>query len=158
MFNLWYGSTLKYCHWLSSTLWFLGSPAGLFFILPCIDDLRVVDLRTQVIDVPPQEVHGPVSCLCAWLWQCVFILWCRLVWTLNYRFWVILKLQLLRLLHTHLVERLLPSLLPCLRLLHLLLGYAQRSGGLTHAKFTSWLCFSTRLYSRIRRGQPNLYC
>ncbi|KAH9402535.1 hypothetical protein TYRP_016063 [Tyrophagus putrescentiae] len=29
---------------------------GLFFILPCIDDYSVVDLRTITFDVPPQEV------------------------------------------------------------------------------------------------------
>ncbi|XP_065186929.1 stomatin-like [Sycon ciliatum] len=29
---------------------------GLFFVLPCIDDLRNIDLRTQVSDVPPQEI------------------------------------------------------------------------------------------------------
>jgi len=30
--------------------------SGLFFILPCIDTIRVVDLRTVTIDIPPQEV------------------------------------------------------------------------------------------------------
>ena len=29
---------------------------GLFFILPCIDDIVRVDLRTFSFDVPPQEV------------------------------------------------------------------------------------------------------
>ena len=29
---------------------------GLFFILPCLDDVKVVDLRTVTFDVPPQEV------------------------------------------------------------------------------------------------------
>ena len=29
---------------------------GLFFILPCIDQIRKVDLRTVTFDVPPQEV------------------------------------------------------------------------------------------------------
>lgn len=29
---------------------------GLFFILPCIDTIRVVDLRTVSFDVPPQEI------------------------------------------------------------------------------------------------------
>ncbi|XP_022109900.1 mechanosensory protein 2-like [Acanthaster planci] len=35
-----------------------GGPKGpgLFFIIPCIDDIRVVDLRTLSFDVPPQEV------------------------------------------------------------------------------------------------------
>ena len=28
---------------------------GLFFILPCIDSVSVVDLRTITFDVPPQE-------------------------------------------------------------------------------------------------------
>ena len=29
---------------------------GLFFILPCIDTYRCVDLRTGAFDVPPQEI------------------------------------------------------------------------------------------------------
>lgn len=29
---------------------------GLFFILPCIDEVRKIDLRTVTFDVPPQEV------------------------------------------------------------------------------------------------------
>jgi len=29
---------------------------GLFFVLPCIDDIITVDLRTITFDVPPQEV------------------------------------------------------------------------------------------------------
>ena len=29
---------------------------GLFFIIPCIDEMKVVDLRTITFDVPPQEV------------------------------------------------------------------------------------------------------
>jgi len=29
---------------------------GVFFILPCIDDYRCVDLRTVTFDVPAQEV------------------------------------------------------------------------------------------------------
>ncbi len=29
---------------------------GLFFILPCIDNLVTVDLRTITFDVPPQEI------------------------------------------------------------------------------------------------------
>ncbi|XP_038067511.1 mechanosensory protein 2-like [Patiria miniata] len=35
-----------------------GGPKGpgLFFILPCIDEFRVVDLRTLSFDVPPQEI------------------------------------------------------------------------------------------------------
>jgi erythrocyte band 7 integral membrane protein len=31
---------------------------GLFFILPCIDDIRIIDLRTVTFDVYPQEVHN----------------------------------------------------------------------------------------------------
>ncbi|XP_071797333.1 band 7 protein AGAP004871-like [Asterias amurensis] len=35
-----------------------GGPKGpgLFFIIPCIDDINVVDLRTLSFDVPPQEI------------------------------------------------------------------------------------------------------
>lgn len=29
---------------------------GLFFIMPCIDDIKKVDLRTITFDIPPQEV------------------------------------------------------------------------------------------------------
>ena len=29
---------------------------GLFFILPCVDDLTNIDLRTITFDVPPQEI------------------------------------------------------------------------------------------------------
>lgn len=29
---------------------------GLFFILPCIDDIIKVDLRTITFDIPPQEI------------------------------------------------------------------------------------------------------
>jgi len=29
---------------------------GLFFIIPCIDDCKIVDLRTVSFDVPPQEI------------------------------------------------------------------------------------------------------
>ena len=29
---------------------------GLFFIVPCIDNIRVVDLRVVSFDVPPQEI------------------------------------------------------------------------------------------------------
>ncbi|OAF71994.1 hypothetical protein A3Q56_00218 [Intoshia linei] len=29
---------------------------GLFFIIPCIDEYRIIDLRTVAIDVPPQEI------------------------------------------------------------------------------------------------------
>ena len=40
-----------------------GGPKGpgLFFIIPCIDEFRVIDLRTLSFDVPPQEVNrGPI--------------------------------------------------------------------------------------------------
>ena len=30
--------------------------AGIFFVLPCIENYSKVDLRTAVIDIPPQEV------------------------------------------------------------------------------------------------------
>jgi erythrocyte band 7 integral membrane protein len=30
---------------------------GLFFIMPCIDTYKKVDLRTVSFDVPPQEVR-----------------------------------------------------------------------------------------------------
>ena len=29
---------------------------GLFFIIPCMDSIQVVDLRTVSFDVPPQEI------------------------------------------------------------------------------------------------------
>ena len=32
---------------------------GLFFIMPCIDTYKKVDLRTVSFDVPSQEVRGP---------------------------------------------------------------------------------------------------
>ena len=35
------------------------SSKGLFFVLPCTDDVRVVDLRTITFDVHPQEVEEP---------------------------------------------------------------------------------------------------
>ena len=33
-----------------------GKGPGLFFILPCIDTVNVVDLRTVTFDIPPQKV------------------------------------------------------------------------------------------------------
>lgn len=36
---------------------FFRISAGLFFIMPCVDDYRVVDMRTISFDVPPQEVN-----------------------------------------------------------------------------------------------------
>lgn len=38
---------------------------GIFFIIPCIDTYRKVDLRTVSFDVPPQEVSNDVICICA---------------------------------------------------------------------------------------------
>ena len=29
---------------------------GMFFIIPCTDEIRVMDLRTVSFDVPPQEI------------------------------------------------------------------------------------------------------
>ena len=29
---------------------------GLFFVVPCLDDIITVDLRTVTFDVPPQEI------------------------------------------------------------------------------------------------------
>ena len=38
-------------------MWDGGLPvAGLFFIIPCMDNYIKVDLRTVSFDVPPQEV------------------------------------------------------------------------------------------------------
>ena len=31
--------------------------SGIFFVLPCIENYSKVDLRTAVIDIPPQEVE-----------------------------------------------------------------------------------------------------
>ena len=36
---------------------------GLFFIVPCMDTVKVVDLRTVTFDVPPQEVFKNISCI-----------------------------------------------------------------------------------------------
>ena len=36
---------------------------GLFFILPCMDEYKKVDLRTVSFDVPPQEVSLHRTCL-----------------------------------------------------------------------------------------------
>ena len=30
---------------------------GIFFVIPCVDNYRKVDLRTVSFDVPPQEVN-----------------------------------------------------------------------------------------------------
>ena len=37
------------------------STLGIFFVLPCIEKYTKVDLRTSVIDIPPQEVCNDVS-------------------------------------------------------------------------------------------------
>ena len=34
---------------------------GLFFIMPCVDTYKKVDLRTVSFDVPPQEVNAPCT-------------------------------------------------------------------------------------------------
>ena len=34
---------------------------GIFFIIPCIDTYRKVDLRTVSFDVPPQEVNNKIG-------------------------------------------------------------------------------------------------
>ena len=31
---------------------------GLFFVMPCVDSYKKVDLRTVSFDVPPQEVNS----------------------------------------------------------------------------------------------------
>ena len=36
---------------------------GLFFIIPCLDDIRRIDLRTKTFDVPPQ-VFSFLNCSC----------------------------------------------------------------------------------------------
>ena len=34
--------------------------SGIFFVLPCIENYSKVDLRTSVIDIPPQEVSQSI--------------------------------------------------------------------------------------------------
>ena len=34
-----------------------ASGPGVFFVIPCVDNYRKVDLRTVSFDVPPQEVE-----------------------------------------------------------------------------------------------------
>ena len=48
-----YVNTLKGCHGDGI---FLFCFVGLFFILPCMDNIMTIDLRTITYDVPPQEV------------------------------------------------------------------------------------------------------
>ena len=38
-----------------------GKGPGLFFIMPCVDTYKKVDLRTVSFDVPPQEVSKEQS-------------------------------------------------------------------------------------------------
>ena len=45
---------------------------GIFFVLPCIDHYKKVDLRTVTFDVPPQEVRPNIS-------QCLTQLLCTQV-------------------------------------------------------------------------------
>ena len=42
---------------------------GIFFIIPCIDTYRKVDLRTVSFDVPPQEVRRERVAVCH-VWAC----------------------------------------------------------------------------------------
>ena len=35
---------------------------GVFFIIPCVDIVEIVDMRVQVFNVPPQEVRD-VRCV-----------------------------------------------------------------------------------------------
>ena len=41
---------------------------GLFCVIPCTDEFKLVDLRTVSFDVPPQEVcahaHAAFACFC----------------------------------------------------------------------------------------------
>ena len=39
-------------------IWYQGGAVGpgFFFIIPCIDEIKVIDLRTITFDVPPQEI------------------------------------------------------------------------------------------------------
>lgn len=34
---------------------------GVFFIIPCVDIVEIVDMRVQVFNVPPQEVIASFS-------------------------------------------------------------------------------------------------
>ena len=34
---------------------------GVFFIIPCVDIVEIVDMRVQVFNVPPQEVSHHVQ-------------------------------------------------------------------------------------------------
>ena len=37
---------------------------GLFFVMPCVDSYKKVDLRTVSFDVPPQEVSSKCPFIC----------------------------------------------------------------------------------------------
>ena len=41
----------------TSAIFVLCQGPGIFFIIPCIDTYKKVDLRTVSFDVPPQEVN-----------------------------------------------------------------------------------------------------
>ena len=41
----------------TKNIWWLQGP-GIFFVIPCVDHFRCVDMRTVSFDVPPQEVSG----------------------------------------------------------------------------------------------------
>ncbi len=41
---------------------------GIFFIVPCIDTYRKIDLRTVSFDVPPQEVSAQFDILTLFFW------------------------------------------------------------------------------------------
>lgn len=51
----------KFCFFSSSTQGGAKGP-GLFFILPCVDKIVRVDLRTTTFNVPPQEVPLLIIC------------------------------------------------------------------------------------------------
>ena len=46
--------------WMIEILLFQGP--GIFFVIPCIDHFKCVDLRTVSFDVPPQEVKDLTNC------------------------------------------------------------------------------------------------
>ena len=46
----------KYLHTVTVFLDLTFQGPGIFFVIPCIDHFKCVDLRTVSFDVPPQEV------------------------------------------------------------------------------------------------------
>lgn len=38
---------------------------GIFFVLPCIDEIRIVDIRTVTFEIPPQEILTKDSVTCS---------------------------------------------------------------------------------------------